>query len=254
MNWMPSGPEHTNGGSATRRVPTPLGTVGLVLSRNPSAKLSLQVAALLLVCSLLLLALLFGVSKAFFGHFSALDWKILLALRDPADVTDPLGGPRFEGYSLAVGSLGSAPVVTLLTLAAIGYFVVIRRRDLAVTLCTAVGSAVIATTAIKHLVERPGLNLSLLLYSTPDYSFPSGHSALSSALYLTLAALLAGAGFDRRTEHYCLGLAMLATLIIGLSRIYTGVHFPTDVLAGWAIGAASTLVAVMGWLYFRSVD
>lgn len=249
---MPNGFEHVGRANAMRRLQMQLEPVQRILSHSKSDGRSFQVIACLLACSLLLFALFLGVSKAISGHFSALDWKILLALRDPADVSDPLGGPTLEGHSLAVASLGSAPVVTLLTLAAAGYFLVTRRRDLAVTLCTAVGGAAAITTVIKYLVERPGLNLSLLQYSTSAYSFPSGHAALSSALYLTLAALLAEARFDRPTKHYFLYLAALATLIIGFSRIYTGVHFPTDVLAGWAIGAGSALISVMGWLYLRS--
>ncbi len=249
---MPNGLEHIGEAGSTRRLQKKLEPIRRAISRSESRRRSLQVIACLLVCSLLLLALLFGFSKAIFGHLSALDWKILLALRDPADVSDPLGGPTIESHALLLASLGSAPVVAALTLAAAGYFLVVHRRDLAVTLWTAVGSAVLATTAIKHLVERPGLNLSLLLYSTPDYSFPSGHAALSSALYLTLAAILAESSIDRLTKRYFLCLAVLATLIIGLSRVYTGVHYPTDVLAGWAVGAASALIAVTGWLYFRS--
>jgi undecaprenyl-diphosphatase len=69
-------------------------------------------------------------------------------------------------------------------------------------------------------------------------SFPSGHATLAAVTYLTLGGLMASLHSSRRLKFYFIGLAIILTVAIGLSRVYLGVHYPTDVLAGWCIGAA----------------
>jgi undecaprenyl-diphosphatase len=73
-------------------------------------------------------------------------------------------------------------------------------------------------------------------------SFPSGHAMTSAAVYLTLGALLMRISERRITKFYCMAVAMTATFLIGLSRVYLGVHYPTDVLAGWVIGLCWALL------------
>jgi undecaprenyl-diphosphatase len=80
------------------------------------------------------------------------------------------------------------------------------------------------------------------------HSFPSGHAMLSAVIYLTLGVMLASAQEDRRIKFYVLSLAVLLTVLVGMSRVYLGVHWPSDVLAGWALGAS---FACLGWLLFR---
>jgi undecaprenyl-diphosphatase len=81
-------------------------------------------------------------------------------------------------------------------------------------------------------------------------SFPSGHAMLSAVCYLTLGALLAGVVPARRYKAYILGTAIFLTLLVGGSRIYLGVHWPTDVLAGWCLGAAWAMAC---WLGVRGI-
>jgi undecaprenyl-diphosphatase len=73
-------------------------------------------------------------------------------------------------------------------------------------------------------------------------SFPSGHAALSAITYLTMAALLARMTASRRLRYYLMAVAATLTCLIGVSRIYLGVHYPTDILAGWCIGSAWALL------------
>lgn len=79
-------------------------------------------------------------------------------------------------------------------------------------------------------------------------SFPSGHALMSAVTYLTLGALLASVHSPARVKAYFLAVAMVLTLLVGVSRVYLGVHWPTDVAAGWSVGAAW---ALMSWLLMR---
>lgn len=73
------------------------------------------------------------------------------------------------------------------------------------------------------------------LVEVQTYSFPSGHATSAAVTYLTLGALLARVQPRKRIKAYILGVALVLTLLIGMSRIYLGVHWPSDVLAGWAM-------------------
>ena len=107
-------------------------------------------------------------------------------------------------------------------------------------LLVAVGGGVLLSTLLKIGFDRPRPDLvphGAVVYA----SFPSGHAMLSAVVYLTLGALLARVQPRRLLKLYLLGLAILLTVAVGISRVYLGVHWPTDVVAGWAsapLGAA----------------
>ncbi|MTD94081.1 phosphatase PAP2 family protein [Hyphomicrobium sp. xq] len=204
----------------------------------------IRVIGALLFLSLLLLGLLMIGSRALTGDAMVYDWAIVLALRNPLNITDPLGPDWFESITVDLGYLGSVTVVGAIALAVMGYFLLVRRRDLAILVFAAVSGTAIVTTLLKLAVARPGINLAMMRFETSTFSFPSGHAALSAAIYLTLAALIARAQSQQLVKYYVLGLACALTLIIGASRVFNTVHFPTDVLAGWSVGAAWTLVCL----------
>lgn len=175
------------------------------------------------------------------GETRAFDTAILLALRAPGDAADPLGPPWVEELARDVTGLGGLGVLTFLTLAAAGLLWLQRRRGTALYVLTAVGSGVTLSNAAKAFFDRPRPDLvpqGSIVYTA---SFPSGHSLMAAVVYLTLAALVARSFPERRLRAYVVALAILVTLAVGASRVYLGVHWPTDVLAGWAAGGAWAL-------------
>jgi undecaprenyl-diphosphatase len=173
----------------------------------------------------------------------------LLALRT-SDPADPIGPRWFELAVMDVTSLGGFAVLTLVTLLSVGYLGVRAKwADAAMLLVATLGGTAISE-GLKVGFARPRPDLVAHVVETTSLSFPSGHAMLSAVTYLTLGALLARAQEQQSLRGYILGAAVLLALLIGASRIYLGVHWPTDVLAGWCLGAAWALACwtVVTWL------
>lgn len=189
------------------------------------------------------------------GDTQRFDENVLLALRDPADRTDPLGPPWIEEFGRDVTALGSLGVLLAITVAAAGYLWLLGKRRTMLLVLIAVLGGQAASTLFKIGFDRPRPDLVPHGAVTYTSSFPSGHAMMAAVTYLTLAALLARVQPRRRLKGYLIGLAALVTLAVGISRVYLGVHWPTDVLGGWTAGAAWALacLAVAGWLQGRGV-
>jgi undecaprenyl-diphosphatase len=185
------------------------------------------------------------------GGFRGLDEALLLALRNPADVSDPVGPLWFEELVRDMTALGSTAVLTLLVIAVSGFLYLTgrTRKAVGVLVWSAAGTALSHLSKLGFARPRPELVPHAAEVFTP--SFPSGHAMLSAVIYLTLGAMIATAQDDRRTKFYVLAFAIMLTLLVGSSRVYLGVHWPSDVLAGWALGAAW---ACLGWLVFRRME
>ncbi len=175
------------------------------------------------------------------GETRAFDTAILLAFRNPADLSDPIGPWWLEVMMKDITSLGSTAVLTLITLGVLGYLLIERKFQAALFLLAAIGGGTLLSTLLKLGFDRPRPDLVAHGVETYTASFPSGHALMSAVTYLTLGALLARVEEHRRIKLYFLGLAVALTLLVGISRIYLGVHWPTDVLAGWSVGAAWAL-------------
>jgi undecaprenyl-diphosphatase len=181
----------------------------------------------------------------------ALDEAILLAMRRPGDPSDPIGPPWIEEVGRDLTSLGGVAIIGLVTAAVAATLWLVGQRRSAALLVFAVVSGALLSFALKRGFDRP--RPTLVPHETTVYtaSFPSGHSMLSAVAYLTLGALVARVLPRKRLKAFVLGWALLFTGLAGVSRVYLGVHWPTDVLAGWAIGASW---AVACWLAADLLD
>ncbi|HEY8518926.1 MAG TPA: phosphatase PAP2 family protein [Gammaproteobacteria bacterium] len=176
------------------------------------------------------------------GETRAIDERLLLALRERDDPNDPLGPAWAEELARDVTGLGGAGVLGFVTLAGAGFLFLQGKRYLALYVLAAIGSGALLSLLLKSGFDRPRPDLVAHGQTVYTSSFPSGHAMLSAVTFLTLGALLASAQSSRRLRAYLLGLAALLSAAVGTSRIYLGVHWPTDVLAGWTAGAAWALV------------
>jgi undecaprenyl-diphosphatase len=185
------------------------------------------------------------------GDTHAFDERILLAMRSASDSSDPLGPGWLEELMRDLTALGSTGLLTIITLAVAGFLALDRKSHAAVFVLVAVGGGVLLSTLLKIGFDRPRPDLvphGAVVYTA---SFPSGHAMLSAVVYLTLGALLARVQPRRLLKLYLLGLALLLTVAVGASRVYLGVHWPTDVLAGWAVGAAWALLCWAATLWLQ---
>jgi undecaprenyl-diphosphatase len=206
-----------------------------------------------------MLAVTFGVAALTlaFGHIAEevlegdankFDERILLFFRSAHDLSDPIGPPWIEEMARDITALGSYAILTVIFCAVVAYLFMVHQRAAALWVIVAVCGGVGLSNALKIAFERPRPELVSEAARVFTTSFPSGHATLSAVTYLTLATLLASLHSSLRLKVYFLGLAILLTVAVGISRIYLGVHYPTDVLAGWCIGAAW---AALCWTFFH---
>jgi undecaprenyl-diphosphatase len=194
-------------------------------------------ALFVLLAGALLLFLKLG-SEVMEGETFAFDRAIKLALRGGGD-PDALPGPGWLRQAmLDVTALGGEAVLTLMTVIIAGYLLTIRKRATAAFLVGAVAGGAVVGTLLKLLFDRPRPDIVHHLVDVYNASFPSGHAMNSAVVYLTLGALLARTEKSRGPRIYIVIVALLLTLSIGVSRVYLGVHWPSDVVAGWCVGGA----------------
>jgi undecaprenyl-diphosphatase len=205
-------------------------------------------AAILLIGAL---SFLWTAEEVMEGDTLRLDQRILMAMRVPGDPSQPIGPEWVEESFRDFTGVGGVAVLGLLTAATLGYLWLQGMRRAALYVLLAIGGGLLVSLALKAGFHRPRPDLishGSMVYTA---SFPSGHSMLSAIVYLTGGAMLALVHRRRAVRLYILGCAVLATVLVGVSRVYLGVHWPTDVVAGWAGGAAW---AALCWLIARQLQ
>lgn len=180
------------------------------------------------------------------GETHAFDETVLLALRDAPD--DPVGPRWLEDGMRDLTALGGYPVIGLMALVAVGYLAVRRLWGSALLVPVVIAAGVATNQLMKAGFGRARPELVAHIVEVRTLSYPSGHAMLSAIVYLTLGVLLAEAQRGRRAQVYVMAVAVGLALVVGASRVYLGVHWPTDVLAGWSVGAAFALGI---WLLLR---
>ncbi|WP_141735304.1 phosphatase PAP2 family protein [Oligoflexus tunisiensis] len=189
------------------------------------------------------------------GDTQTLDERIVISLREPHDLSDPIGPLWIESAVRDVSALGSYVVLTFYVSFVLIFLILIRRYKASLFVLGATLSGVIVSHSLKIFFSRPRPDIVTHGAHVMTYSFPSGHSMLSAVVYLTLGALLTELVTRKRLKSYFLLVAMFLSGVVGLSRIYLGVHYPSDVLAGWCAGlcwaALFTVIARLNALRMR---
>ena len=186
------------------------------------------------------------------GETQAFDVMILKALRSPDDLSKPIGPVWLEGVLLDLTSLGGSTVLGLVIVSVVGFLLLQARYRTALVVAITSISGELVSTLLKQAFNRPRPSVVPHLRDVYTLSFPSGHAMESAIVYLTLGAILMRATESRVTKLYCLGMAMLLTLLVGISRVYLGVHYPTDVIGGWMIGFVWASVCWMAAARFET--
>jgi undecaprenyl-diphosphatase len=180
------------------------------------------------------------------GHFDR--WAVR-SLRDPADPSIPLGPAWMASVGRDITGLGGVAILTLFIFASAGFLAISRAYRTMWVLVISTSTGIVASMLLKQWFARPRPDVVPALDHVYTSSFPSGHSMMSTLVYLTLGVLIAPVLKHFWLRFYVMSLAILLAVLVGLSRIYMGVHYPTDVLAGWAAGLVWSLTC---WLVSRS--
>ncbi len=202
-----------------------------------------QIVILIIACGLLVFGLLTG--EVLDGETGAFDRRVLMWFRNPADLSDPIGPESLEVVMRDITALGGVLVLGILCTSVVGYFFLIGKRRPAIFIGLSVLSGTLLNTLLKELISRPRPDIVPHGTDAALSSFPSGHTMMSTVVYLTLGALLAYSTDSGRLKLYVLFWSVALAGIVGISRLYLGVHWPTDILAGWICGATWALFCLL---------
>lgn len=191
------------------------------------------------------------------GETQRLDERIIWALRVPDPDPLPTGprevpiGPKWlQETGRDITGLGGVAVLTLLIAAVAGYLLLVRKFHAMWLVLFASLGALAISSLLKGYFDRPRPNVTHFSFVYTS-SFPSGHSMMAAAVYLTLGSLLTRLVPGRFVKFYFLFVALTITFLVGASRVYMGVHYPTDVLAGWTAGLVWALLCWLAAWYLQ---
>ncbi len=182
------------------------------------------------------------------------DESVLNWLRPTANPHDPLGPPWVEHAMLELTSFGGVANLIFIAAVAMIYLLIQKRAASALLVALSLGGGVALSETLKDFFARDRPPEVYRAIETVNASFPSGHAMLSTVVYLTLGAMLAQAMPRKRLRIFVFGVAAFLAVTVGISRVYLGVHWTTDVLAGWSLGAAWAMACwLAGWAVRRAL-
>jgi len=170
------------------------------------------------------------------GKTQTLDERMMLMLRADDDGGSPIGPPWMEEMGRDLSALGGYVVLSMVLLAVTGFLCLERKFRRLWFVWSSVAGGYVLVMALKSAIDRPRPDIVSHLSIFHSASFPSGHSMMSAVVYLTLGALLAESTDKARVKFYVLSVPLVLSGLVGMSRVYVGVHYPSDVLAGWSAG------------------
>ncbi len=182
------------------------------------------------------------------GETHEFDAWVLRLLRRPDDPARLIGPTWLPGTVTDITALGGTAVLAGVVLATVGYLALQRRYAAMALVLIASSGGGLLSFALKHVFARTRPDVVPHLVLAGGHSFPSGHAMAAAVVYLTLGALLARFAARRRVRIYVIAMSLVLTALIGITRVYLGVHYPSDVLAGWTAGLAWALLC---WLVAR---
>lgn len=235
----------------TPTAPTPLRA--LMLRLMNAARTEVGALAALLVVALGVLTFAETAEDMSEIDGQAFDWRVLRLLRPYADDPGRPWGPWWlKEAAQDLTSLGGISVLGLFAVIAIVFLILQRKRLSALLLVVGLAGGVALSEGLKAVFERERPPAVYQAVETINASFPSGHALLSAVFYLTLGVMLTRAFSQRRLKAYALGVAVVLTLVVGLTRIYLGAHWASDVFAGWSVGAAWAMILwLASWFIAR---
>lgn len=206
---------------------------------------------LIAICATLLLSFVVLTEVVLGGGTTSVDETLLLLMRETNDIHNPIGPGWFEEMARDFTALGGIPILLALTFVVTCYLALGRNLQAAAFILGTAITVLIVSTLLKALFDRPRPDLVEKATRVYTSSFPSAHAMMSACMYLAFASLLARFESKRSKKITVLCFAAAAIVIVGLSRVYLGVHWPTDILAGWTAGA---IWALLCWLVYRHYD
>ena len=223
----------------------------LTLRMVRAARGELGAVAALLVLGVGVLSFMDIADEVGEGETAGIDRAILLMFRVPGDPSTPIGGRWLREAVGDITALGGWTVLTLFVLLVVGFLLSLRRwREALVLLVAALGGTALGQT-LKGVFGRERPEESWRLVEAIHTSFPSGHAMMSAVIYLTFGALMARFANRTRVKIFGIVMGLVLTVLVGVSRVFLGVHWPSDVLAGWCVGAAWAMAC---WLAVWAVE
>ncbi|TWU18043.1 phosphatase PAP2 family protein [Allorhodopirellula heiligendammensis] len=184
------------------------------------------------------------------GDTQSLDLWAVRSMRHADDLARPIGPGWMAEVGRDLTALGGIAVLLLAIVGAAGFLAIHGAYRMLIVLLVSTLGGMLASLWMKHFFDRPRPDIVPHLSQVYTNSFPSGHSMMSAIVYLTLAVLVAPLLRSFWIRFYVIAAAVVLTMLVGISRVYMGVHYPTDVVAGWAAGLVWALLC---WLVARSI-